>query len=207
MTRPKQVPVSCHEAIGGWDPSVRCVVLDFGGVLDVRKGAGGYTTTGYEGFLALNLGPAARRLDDTFPVDPAAPEAIRALTRLGLEVLVANTQATGDDRGQSCDTHLAAAGVRGLLAGVIHAPQQSASDPAFFRQITSTSGYAPAQLCYVHQHRADIGPVLAAGLQPVLIAPPGTSPTFPGGPPDGVPVIEHLRELPGLFGGAVRRSR
>ncbi|MGP4029687.1 hypothetical protein [Actinomadura sp. 3N407] len=55
-----------------WAPPVRCVALDYGGVLDARPdtaaGTGEAVPPGYEGFLTLVFGSAEDRVSGSFPV-------------------------------------------------------------------------------------------------------------------------------------------
>ncbi|WP_165964361.1 HAD family hydrolase [Actinomadura sp. KC216] len=193
-----------------WDPPVRCVGFDYGGVLDDRRGAVQDVSVppGYEGWLTLNVGAVARRLDQSLPVDPAAAAVIRSLHRTGLRLLVAsNTLA-----GQSREAQLVAAGVRGLLRAVLHSAELGVAKPSprFFDAITAASGgCSPAEICYVgNRVHSDVLPAVAAGMRAVLIAPPASTADRSAGQPadgtagevpDGVPVIEYVRELPALL--------
>lgn len=180
----------------GWDLPVCCVVLPFEEVLDACAGTAG----GYEGFLALNLGAAARRLDAMFPVVPEAAGVVRALGRMGLEVLVTTGADTGEAR-RVRDAQLAAAGVRGLLTDVVHADRLPGRlpDPAFPRGLLSAAGHRPDQICYVDRDGTDVAPVLAAGIRAVLIAHAGAPAKPSHHAPGGVPVVPSLLELPGAI--------
>jgi FMN phosphatase YigB (HAD superfamily) len=163
---------------------------------------------GYEGFLVAVFGPERhRRVDGSFPVDPAAAEAVWDLYRLGLGVLVAS----GTLPGQSREAQLINAGVREVMLAVLHSDQLGVagkSDPAFFAAIVEASGCDPAEICYVgNRLETDVQPALRAGMRAVLVAPPDpASATASDGVPDEVPVIAHLRELPSLFAGTAGRA-
>ncbi|MBO2461533.1 HAD family hydrolase [Actinomadura violacea] len=199
--------------VPAWAGEVRCVAVDYGGVLDlpVQPDDGASTPgLGYEGFLAANLGADARRLDarrsDSSPVDPAAAEAVRALVRNGLAVLVASN--TLPDR--LCDRRLDQAGIRGLLLAVIqsHVIGVRKPDPEFFATIAEVADAAPRHCCYVgNRIETDIVPALAAGMRAVLIAGPADRGALEEQVPTRVPVLGHLRELPALLGRRPRGER
>lgn len=196
-----------------WAGEVRCVAVDYGGVLDLPvQPADGASAPGlgYEGFLAANLGADARRLDarrlDSSPVDPAAAEAVRALVRNGRQVLVAAN--TLPDRPH--DRRLDEAGIRGLLLSVIqsHAIDVAKPDPEFFATIAAVADAAPRRCCYVgNRLDTDIVPALAAGMRAVLIAGPSDQGAFKEQVPAEVPVLGHLRELPALLGRGPKGER
>ena len=173
---------------------VRCVALDFGGVLDKRADSGAAPGAGH-----------VHRVDGSLPVAPAAVEAIWGLHRLGLKVLVASNTRPG----QSREAQLVAAGVRELLLAVLHSDRLDAAkpSPAFFAAVIAASGCAPAEICYVgNRLHTDVQPAVAAGLQAVLVA-SSTPPSNRGGEvPDGVAVITHVRQLPGLLAQAIRKD-
>ncbi|TYB43880.1 HAD family hydrolase [Actinomadura chibensis] len=198
-----------RDVVQGWMPRVRCVVADYGGVLDLRPGADvGDVPSGYEGVLYEAFGHQ-RQAGKSFPVAPMAAEAIRALRRLGLGVLVASNTLPG----QSREPALTAAGVRDLLGAVLHSAELGAAKPSaeFFDALAAAAGSRPKEICYVgNRVSLDVLPALAAGMRGVLIAPSWSAAPDPARTarvPDCVAVISHVRHLPGLFApvtGAVR---
>lgn len=189
------------DVAGGWVPQVRRVVLDYGGVLDLRLGAdAGDVPPGYEGVLYQAFGHQ-RQACGSFPVAPAAAEAIRALHRLGLGVLVASNTRPG----QSREPVLAAAGVRGLLRAVLHSAELGVAKPStgFFDAVAAAAGCAPEGICYVgNRVSVDVLPALAARMRAVLVDPDAAAAADPARAarvPDGVAVIGHVRDLPALL--------
>lgn len=185
-----------------WDPPVRCVGFDYGGVLDQRDAAQTVSVPpGHEGLITLNVGAVARQLDQSFPVDPVAAEVLRSLYRAGMRLLVAsNTLA-----GQSREAQLAAAGVRGLLRAVLHSADLGVGKPApeFFGAIVSASECAPAEICYVgNRVETDVLPAVEAGMRAVLVSAEAAPEV-----PEGVAVITHVREVPELLARTARGAR
>jgi putative hydrolase of the HAD superfamily len=129
-----------------------------------------------------------------FSAYPDSAPALRALRAAGLRlVVVSNWDASLHER-------LAETGLAPLVDGAIASAQLGAAKPdgAIFARALALAGVDRAAAWHVGDSvAADVEGALAAGIRPVLIARDGS-----GAPPDGVPVIRGLDELPGLIARA-----
>jgi putative hydrolase of the HAD superfamily len=121
---------------------------------------------------------------------PDAAPALRQLRAAGWTlVVVSNWDASLGER-------LAEAGLAGLLDGAVASAQAGSAkpDPLIFTRALELAGTRAGETWHVGDSpEADGAGARAAGLAPVLIDRDGTA-----RPPDGVPVIRSLAELPAL---------
>lgn len=126
-----------------------------------------------------------------FSAYPDSAPALRALRAAGLRlVVVSNWDASLHER-------LAETGLAPLLDGAVASAELGAAkpDPAAFERGLALAGVDRAAAWHVGDSvGADVEGALAAGIRPVLLARDGST-----APPDGVPVIRGLDELPGLI--------
>jgi putative hydrolase of the HAD superfamily len=122
---------------------------------------------------------------------PDSAPALRALRAAGLRlVVVSNWDASLHER-------LAETGLAPLVDGAVASAELGAAKPdgAMFARGLALAGADRASAWHVGDSvAADVEGALAAGIRPVLIARDGSE-----APPDGVPVIRGLDELPGLI--------
>ena len=101
----------------------------------------------------------------------------------------------------SLDEVLVETGLRELVDGVVTSVAAGEPKPggAAFARGLALAGAEPGAAWHAGDDLdADVGGALAAGIRPVLVDRDGDA----GPPPDGVPVVRTLRELPALVRGA-----
>lgn len=134
-------------------------------------------------------------------IDPQAADGVRDLYRRQFAVILAcNTQRPGALRRAT----LAAAGLDDCFADLVLSSEIGLGKPdrrfyaAVARAAREATGWGPAGICFVGDTLAkDVTAPMTCGMSAVLVRTPGAAPWPPV--PDGVPVIEHLADLPDLL--------
>lgn len=134
-------------------------------------------------------------------IDPQAADAVRDLRRRRFAVILAcNTQRPGALRLAT----LAAAGLDASFTDLVLSSELGVGKPdrrfyaAVARAAKEATGWGSAGICHVGDTLAkDVTGPMTCGMSAVLVRVPGAG-TWPP-VPDGVPVIEHLADLPDLL--------